>query len=172
MMPNDCASVAPDGNGGDGDVRPGLDVLVDHLAEIHAIQLVAAQDDEIIKIVVQKVHQIFPHRVRRAFIPRRVGERLLRREDFHKAARELVEFVRARNVPVQRRGIELRQNVNAPEAGVDAVGDRDVHEAVFSGERHGGFGAVFGQRKQARALAAAHDDAENFAGVARLPAGV
>ena len=69
---------------------------------------------------------------------------------------------------VQRRGIELRQNVDAAEAGVDAVRDRDVHEPVFARERHGGLGAVLRQRKQPRALAAAHDDAEDFAGVGGL----
>jgi len=69
---------------------------------------------------------------------------------------------------VQRGGIELRQNVNAPEAGVDAVGNGDVHKPVFSGERHGGLGAVLRQRKQPRSLASAHDDAENLAGVERL----
>ena len=163
--------VAPDRHRGDGDVRAGFAVLLDHLLKIHPIQLVAAQDEQVVEIVVHKVDEIFPHRVRRAFIPRCVVERLLRREDFHEAGGELVELVGARNVAVQRGGIELRQNVNAPEAGVDAVGNRDVHDAVFAGERHGGLGAVLRQRKQARALAAAHDDAENLAGVVGLPSG-
>ena len=71
-------------------------------------------------------------------------------------------------MPVQRGGIELRQNVNAPEAGVDAVGDGDVHQPVFAGEGHGGLGAVLCQRKQPGALATAHDDAENLADVGGL----
>ena len=74
MMPSDCASLPPDGNGGDGDVRAGLDVLGDDLAEIHPIQLVAAQDEEVIEIVVEEMHQIFAHGVGRALIPRRVGK--------------------------------------------------------------------------------------------------
>ena len=138
-------------------------------AEIHPIQLVAAQNHELFEIVVEEMDEIFPHGVGRPFIPRGVGERLLRREDFHEpAAGKFVELVGARNVAVQRGRIELCQNVNAPEAGVDAVGDRDVHEPVFAGERHGGLGAVLRERKQPRALAAAHDDAENLAGVGGL----
>ncbi len=149
--------------------RAGHDVLGDDIPEIHPIQLVAAQNDELFEIVVQEMDEIFPHRVRRPFIPRGVGERLLRREDFHEpAAGKFVELVGARDVAVQRGRIELCQNVDAPEAGVDAVGDRDVHEPVFAGERHGGLGAVLRQRKQPRALAAAHDDAENPAGVGGL----
>ena len=55
--------------------------------------MVAAQDEEVIEVVVQEVEQIFPHRVGCALIPRSVGERLLRREDFHEAAGEMVHFV-------------------------------------------------------------------------------
>ena len=87
MMPSDCASSRPTGIRGDGDVRAGLDMLRDHPAVIHAIQLVAAQNEQVVEIVVEKVDEVFPHGVRRAFIPRGVGERLLRGEDFHEAAR-------------------------------------------------------------------------------------
>ena len=73
---------------------------------------------------------------------------------------------------VERGGIELRQDVNAPEAGVDAIGDGNVHESVFAGERDGGLGAVPGEREEARALTAAHDDAEDVAGIERLAAGL
>jgi hypothetical protein len=94
----------------------------------------------------------------------------LGREDFHEAAREMIEFIRSRNVAMQRGRIELRQNVDAPEAGIDAIGNWDVHKPVFSGERHSGLGAVFRQRKQPRALPAAHDDAKDFADVDGLAA--
>ena len=118
--------------------------------------------------MVQEMEQVFADGVGRTLIPRSVGEGLLRRENFHEAAGKMVHFIGLRNMPVQRGGIELRQNVNAPEAGVDAVRDGDVHQAVFAGEGHGGFGAVLRQRKQPGALAAAHDDAENLAGVGGL----
>jgi hypothetical protein len=104
------------------------------------------------------VREVFPNGVRRAFIPGSVGQRLLRRQDFHKTAREMVKFICARNMPVQRRGIKLRQNVDAPEPGIDAVGNRDVHQPVFSRQRHRWLGAVLGQRKEPRALATPHDD--------------
>jgi hypothetical protein len=84
--------------------------------KIHPIQLVAAQDEQVIEIVVHEVDQVFAHGIRRAFIPRGVVERLLRRENFHEAGGKLVELVGPRNVAVQRGGIELRQNVDAAEA--------------------------------------------------------
>ena len=73
MMPSKPARPAPDGNGGDGDVRAGLDVLLDERAEIHPIQLVAAQNEEVVEVVVQEMDQVFAHGIGRAFIPRGVG---------------------------------------------------------------------------------------------------
>ena len=72
---------------------------------------------------------------------------------------------------MQRRGIELRQHINAPQAGVDAVGNGDVNEPVFAGERHRGLGAFLRQRKEARALATTHDDGKDVAGVDGLSDG-
>ena len=90
---------------------------------------------------------------------------MFRREHLDEAAGELVELVALRNVPVQRGAVELREQVDALEVGVDAVRDRDVHDAVLARERHGGFRALLGQRKKPRARAATHDDGEDVAGV-------
>jgi len=82
-----------------------------------------------------------------------------------RAARELVEFVSARNMPVQRRGIELRQNINATQGGIDAIGDRDVHEPVFSSERHRPAWRGLSSAERAACLVRRHDDGKNVAGV-------
>jgi hypothetical protein len=66
-----------------------------------------------------------------------------------------------RQVPVERRRVELRQGVDLGHVGVDAVADGDVDEPVVGAERHRGLGAVLGQRVEARAGAAAEDDAEH-----------
>ena len=111
------------------------------------------------------MHQILAHRICRAFIPRGVVKGLLRRENFHKAGRKLVELVRAGYVAVQRRGVKLGENIDPAKARINAVRDRDVHNAVFARQRHGGFGAVLGEGKQAGALPAAHDNTEHLADV-------
>jgi len=71
---------------------------------------------------------------------------------------------------MERGGVELSQQVNATQPGINTVGDRDIDEAIFAGKWDGGFGAIFGQRKEARALAAAHDYRKDGAGIGRLPA--
>ena len=53
-------------------------------------------------------------------------------EDFDEAAGEVVELVALGNVPVQRGGVELGEQVHPEHAGVDAVGDRHIHQAVLA----------------------------------------
>ena len=89
-----------------------LDVLGDDVAEIHAVKLVAAQDQEVIEIVVQKMNQVLAHGIGGALIPRGVGKRLLGGEDLDEAAREMIELVGLRDVPVQRCRVELGQQIN------------------------------------------------------------
>ena len=113
MMPSDGSLAPAHGNRRDGDVRAGFDVLGDDVAEIHAIQLIAAQDQQVIEIVIEEMNQVFAHGVGGALIPGGVGKGLFGREDFDEAAGEMIELVGLRNVPMQRRGVELRQQVNA-----------------------------------------------------------
>ena len=124
-------------------------MLRDDRAEIHAIKLVAAQNQQVFEIVVQKMNQVLADGVGGALIPGSVGEGLLGGQDFDEAAGEMVELVGLRNVAMQRGRVELRQQINASQAGIDAVGNRDVDQPIFAGERHGGLGAFFGEREQA-----------------------
>ena len=157
-------------DGGDGHIGPRLLVFGDHAAEIHAKQLIAAEDHQILKVVIEKVDEVFADGVGGAFIPGRVGKCLLGGEHLHEAAGEMIELVGLRQVAMQGRGVELRQNVDAPEAGVDARGNRHIHEAVLACQGHGGLGAILGEGKQPRALAAAHDHAQDRARVQLLTA--
>ena len=73
---------------------------------------------------------------------------------------------------MQRRRVELREQINAPQTGVDAIGDGYVHQAILPGQRHSGLGTLLGQREQPSSLTAAHNDREHVASVNRLPARV
>ncbi len=73
---------------------------------------------------------------------------------------------------VERRRVELREGVDLGDVGVDAVGYGDVDQAVVGAQGHGGLGAVLGQGVEARAGAAAQDDAQDGLAVVGLRAGV
>ncbi len=91
----------PHRNRRDRQFRVRVPVFLDNPPEIHPVQLVAAQDQQMLERMVQDVNEVLPHRVRRSLVPRRVGKRLLRRQNLHKTAREMVELVRLGDVPVQ-----------------------------------------------------------------------
>ena len=63
----------------------------------------------------RKCCMILPHRVGGSLVPVRAGRRLLGGKDFHEGTRKMVKFVGARDVPVQRGAVELREHVNVPQ---------------------------------------------------------
>jgi hypothetical protein len=158
---SECAGVfAGDGDSSNRDVALRRDMLVEHVAVIHAVELIAAEDDEVFKTAVEEIGEVLADGIGSALIPARVRGRLLRGEDFHEAARELIELVGRLNVAMQRDAVELREHVDAAQAGVDTVRNRDIDDAIFSAERHCGFAAVFGEWVEPSPGSAAHDDCE------------
>ena len=67
------------------------------------------------------------------------------------------------NVPVQAQRFVLRENENAPQIGVDAIGKRDVDDAIERAEGNRGLGAIAGQRPQALALASGEQHSDGVA---------
>ena len=92
-MPSERACCAPHRDGGHRHVRPVLGVLGDQLAKIHPVKLVAAQDEQVLEVMRQKMQQVLSHGVGRALVPGRVGESLFRRQNLHKAPRKMIELV-------------------------------------------------------------------------------
>ena len=108
------------------------------------------------------MNQVLPDRVGRSLIPGGAGETLFRRQDFHEPISEVVKFVTLRDVPVERSGVELGQKVHPLEPGVEAIRDGDIDQPIFANQGHRRFGALLGQRKEACALSAAHDDGKGI----------
>ena len=57
----------------------------------------------------------------------------------------------------------LREDENAPQVAVDAIGERDVDDAVDAAEGNGGLGAVPRQRPEPLALPAGQEDTDGVA---------
>ena len=150
------------GKGGNRDVGVAVAVLVDQDGVIHAVEVIAGQDQVVVGVVAHEMPGRLPDRVGGALIPVGVVGRLLSREDLDEAVAERVHPVGLRDVPVERGGVELRQHEDAADVRVQAIADRDVDEAVAPADWHGRLRSVLGQGKQARALAAAEDDRQHF----------
>ena len=122
---------------------------------IHLIEVIAGQNQHEFGFGRENFAQLLADGVRRALIPRMAGHGLLRGQNIHPAIREHVAPVSALNVAMQRDGIELRENGDFFDAGVQAIAERNVNQPVFSGQRHGRFRAHFRERIEARSLSAA-----------------
>ena len=75
-------------------------MLRQHLAKIHPVELITAQDQRVVKVRVPEVDEVLPHGIRRALVPGGVGVGLLCGQDLDKAGAELVELERGVDVPV------------------------------------------------------------------------
>ena len=163
VQPHDAqalAAVAIDRHGGDRHVGLRLAVAGHHFGKIHAVELIAREDQHVVDFGLLQVAQVLPDGVGGSLIPVGVFQRLLGGQDFDESFAELIEGVGAANVAMQAGRIELGQHVDPVHAAVDAVRQRNIDQAVFAGERHGWLGANLGERIEPRAATAAQDQGQ------------
>ena len=151
-----------DGLRGDGDVGTAIDVCVDHLRVVHAVQMVAGQNQVVVGVVPDKMAGRLPHRVRCALKPALAVGCLLGCQDFDEPVAEQVHAIRLADMTVERGRIELGEDENPAHVGMQAVADRYVNQSIFAADWHRWLRAELGQRKQPFALASPKDDRENL----------
>ena len=134
---------------------------LDELGEVHPVDVIAGEDQVVLGIDVAEVPRRLAHGVGRALKPLFALGRLLGGQDLDEAAREHVHPVGLRDVAVERRRVELRQHVDAFEAGVQAVAERNVDQPVLAADRHRRLRAMVREREQPRAAAAAEHDRQH-----------
>ena len=136
---------------------------VNHLADVHAVDVVRAEDRHEVRIeVLDQVH-VLVDRVRRALVPFAFAGLHLggHRDD------EVAALLGVREVPAvddvfhQALGFELGQDENAVDAAVHEIAQHEVDDAVFAAERDGGFRALVGQGSQTGPFAAGEDHGQN-----------
>ena len=137
-------------------------VRLEHPREVHQVELVPGEDQHVAEVVVGEVALVLPHRVGGALEPVLALRCLLGGEHLDESAGEQVQPVGLRDVPVERCRVELREDEDAADVGVQAVADRHVDQPVLPADRHRRLRAMVGERKQTRAAAAAKDQREDF----------
>ena len=129
-------------------------MLVHEVAEVHQVQLVAGQDEHLARIRFEDPVQVLAHGVGSALVPVAGPDPLLGREDVDVSLAEVVEPVGLRDVTMEARAQELRHHVDALDAGVQTVADRDVDQPELTADRNGRLGSVLRQRPEAQPLTA------------------
>ena len=134
---------------------------VDQLAEVHAIQVIAGENQVIVGLVSRKVPRGLTDRVGRALEPVGAVGCLLGGEHLDEAFREEIQAIRLRDVAIERRGIELREDEDPLESCMQAVADRNVDQAVLAADRDSRFGPHVRQWVEARPTTAAEDERQH-----------
>ena len=150
------------GQGPDGEVGAGFDVVLDEQAVIHPVELVARQDQVLVHVPFLEQPLVFAHRIGRALKPAGAGGGLLGRQHLNKTlAKTGGEVVTLAEVTVERRAVELRQHVHLVDAGIDAVADRNINQPILARQRHGRLGPRLGEGEKTGPGSAAKDDGQD-----------
>ena len=149
-------------NDGYRDVRVMLGMRPQNLAVVHAIKLIAGQDEDGAGLLVLEIANVLPDGVCGPLVPIGFLVRLLGRQDFDEAPAERVKLVRIRDMAMQADAEKLRQDVDTVESAVKAIADGNVDETILPRDGYGRLAANHRQGIKARAPAAAEYETDNF----------
>ena len=114
--------VGRDGKRGQRDLGVRLLVVLQHAAVVHLVDVVAAQDDHVLRLLAADGIDVLIDRVGRAHVPVGAGTLHGRQQ-----LEELAQLLRHNagpafaDMPVERERLVLREDVDPAQAGVDAV---------------------------------------------------
>ena len=111
-------------------------MTVEQFAVIHPVQLIAGKNQLVIILAPHEPVQVLPDGIGGALKPIGIGHRLLGGQNFDEAFCKWIEPVRVDDVAIQRSRIELREDENLLQSGVQAVADGNIDQSIFSSERY------------------------------------
>ena len=131
---------------------------VQHLRVIHRINVVAGQDQHVLRVRHFDEVQVLVNRVRRSAVPVGALGSRIRRQDEHAAAPAVkVPSVAVAEIIVQLKRAILRQDAHALNPRMCAVRQREIDDAVLSPKRHRWFRYLRRQHPETAALASGQD---------------
>ena len=129
----------------DGHVGLTVHVGGQHIGIIHSVELIARKDEHVPDVGVLEGADVLPHSVGGTLVPPGIVQGLLGGQNLHKATAKRVECVGASDVAMQAHRVELRENVDALHAAVDAVRERHIDDSIFASKRYGRLRAIAGE---------------------------
>ena len=128
----------------------------DHIVVVHLVDMIAAEDDDVVRLVMAEEIEIQLNGAGRARVDFHAFARAgIRLQQPHPAVQPIQIPRRAgANVIVQRARPVLRQNAHRRDARVGAVGQHEVDDAILSGKGHGRFGAFLRENAEPAAASA------------------
>jgi hypothetical protein len=118
------------------------------LAIVHAVQVIAGQDEHVLWFAAANAVDLTAHRVGCPLAPTCACRRFIGCQDLDRAAGKDVKLVGAVHVAMERSRERLGQDKDARNARVDTVADRDVDQAELAADGHRRLASRSGQRVQ------------------------
>ena len=132
---------------GDRGRQARLDVVVDHLREVHAVDVVRTDDDDVLgRLVVDDVERLVD-RVRAAQVPVRPAT-LLSRNRRNEVAEQGRSVPSLRHVAVKRVRLVLGQHDDLEVSGVHDIRQSEIDQTEMTSKRNGRLRAIRRQRHQ------------------------
>lgn len=135
------------GDRGDGRLRTLVHMELDHLADVHAVDVIGAEDRHVMRIGLLDQVDVLMQRVGCAAIPVLAGGPHLRgHRDDEVLLQQPAHFPSFTQVLQQALALELDQNVDGIDPRVDQVAQDEVDDTISSPEGRGRLGPLLGQR--------------------------
>jgi hypothetical protein len=149
-----------DGDRSDGEVCVFHQVVLQHLLDVHLVDVVAAEDDDDLGVFVAHDVKALPDRVGAAAKP--VEPRaLLGGDRLDVVVEDRREPPGARDVLFERGALVLREDLDLREAAVDEVREDHVDDAIAAAEGDRGLGSLERERRESLALTPSENHREN-----------
>ena len=144
------------GDSGNGQKGCTAQVEIDHLIDVHLVDVVAAKDGHQVRPFVGNQVDVLENGVGGATVPVVAGTHLGGHQ-VHVLVQARVQVPGGRNVLVQGVALELGQDLNLEDARVDEVVQHKVDNAVGSAKMDGGLCTVAGEGLKTATLTACHN---------------
>ena len=148
-------------NSRDRDTGPALNVGIEHLLEIHAVDVVGANDDYIVGLLVTNEVQTLKDCIRGSCKPS-FSQPLLSGYRRNIGVQHSAETPRLRHVSVERVRFVLGEDHNLAKSRVDQIGDCEVNQPIVTGERDSRLRPIFREWHESLALAPGENYSEHL----------
>ena len=119
-------------------------VEINHLVDVHLVNVVATENSHEVRAFVGNQVDVLENGVGSTAVPF-VTRTHLGGHEVHILVQTCIQAPGGRNVLVQRIALELRQNLDLENAGIDEIVEDEVDNAVGSAKVYGGFCTVAGE---------------------------
>ena len=131
----------------------------DHLADVHEVDVVGAEHRDQLRLRELDQVDVLVDRIGGALVPLLALAHLGGDRNDELAGEDLGELPRVSHVLEQGLALELGEDVDRVDPGIDEVAEDEVDDAVLAGERDSGLGPLLGEREEAGALPPGQNEA-------------